>query len=408
MSHTTRLESDVLIVRGLCESLDGAEDSVAVQAILTPMLANLPRAHRAESECLSPEQLNNERQLLANLLRVPFDKLEPPHFDEAETQQKELATLRKSLKAAVKEKDLKEVKRITGLLTRGEITLFKLCSSNGIYLKPEHADRIQQEALDRIVRTAMAQSDDWLQQVSLIADVLPECRAKEVLVASTYRRFSEWATGKLFIENGDGKIVPMTFEDFPWIPMLFDGAFDECDECYVMKGAQTGVSSGAMAFCLFCLIVLNLNVIYVLPTNEAVTQFLRLRFKNFLKINPAIAKLVQIRGEAVTFGTHSILFKGAFKPLHLKSNPASVVVFDEVDEASAAALSLAKERTSGSTQKFFLAMSTATLENEGIHRHYRLHTQEVLFLQVRDVQRMGLRYVAGVIRTGRRAIAPEV
>ncbi len=174
------------------------------------------------------------------------------------------------------------------------------------------------------------------------------------------------------------------------------------------EGAQTGVSSGAMAFCLFCLIVLNLKVIYVLPTNEAVTQFLRLRFKNFLKINPAIAKLVQIRGEAVTFGTHSILFKSAFKPLHLKSNPASVVVFDEVDEAT--------RRCAQFGQRTNFRFNAKVLSGN-VHGDTgeRRHTPALSFAysgsfvsSVRDVQRMGLRYVAGVIRTGRRAIAPEV
>ena len=73
-----------------------------------------------------------------------------------------------------------------------------------------------------------------------------------------------------------------------------------------------------------------------------------------------------------------VLKKGAAKPtkvpIHAK-NPADMLVFDELDEATPDAKSLAKERLAHSDYKRIIELSNPSIPNYGIDEAYQLSDQ---------------------------------
>src|SRR2546427_7704 len=90
----------------------------------------------------------------------------------------------------------------------------------------------------------------------------------------------------------------------------------------------------------------GLNVIYYFPTKTDVLDFSKSRVAPLLADNPFLGRLITDTDTAglKRIGSAHLYLRGMQSTVGLKSVPADMLVFDELDEATPEARSLAKER----------------------------------------------------------------
>lgn len=122
---------------------------------------------------------------------------------------------------------------------------------------------------------------------------------------------------------------PIEFKDHRF---MIDIYADEHPDIVCKKSAQVGFSVMAILKCLWMLKYAKLNVIYALPTNNVVQDFVKPKVDPLISSNPAIAS--SMGNDSVSqkkVGDRFIYFKGGFSDREAISISGDILVIDEYD-----------------------------------------------------------------------------
>jgi phage terminase large subunit GpA-like protein len=145
---------------------------------------------------------------------------------------------------------------------------------------------------------------------------------------------------------------------------------------YFSKAAQVGGTVYALLRS-FHANLLGLNVIYLFPTRSDVMDFSKSRVGPLLAENPFLAKLMTDTDTAglKKIGNAYLYLRGMQSSVGLKSVPADLLIFDELDEAEPAAKAMARERLSHSSYKRIIELSNPSLPDYGIDESFQKSDQ---------------------------------
>ncbi len=121
----------------------------------------------------------------------------------------------------------------------------------------------------------------------------------------------------------------------------------------------------------------GLDVIYFFPTRTDVLEFSKSRVGPMLAENPFLHRLMTDTDTAglKRIGDSYLYLRGMQSSVGMKSVPADMVVFDELDETSPAAKAMAKERLAHSEYKRVIELSNPSLPDYGIDEQYQKSDQ---------------------------------
>ena len=177
-----------------------------------------------------------------------------------------------------------------------------------------------------------------------------------------------WALRRIRL---DGK--PFSFEGHEYLRALFD---DTAPHIALCKGTQVGGTTMAILRAIHTCII-GLDVMYFFPTRSDVLDFSRARVNPLIAENPFLAKLV---ADTDTMGVKQIgdahlYFRGMQSAVGMKSVPADLIVFDELDEAEPQAKAMARERLGHSDYKRIVELSNPSLPDYGIDEIFQRSDQ---------------------------------
>jgi hypothetical protein len=142
------------------------------------------------------------------------------------------------------------------------------------------------------------------------------------------------------------------------------------------KAAQIGGTTWAILRSIHACLT-GLNVIYFFPTRTDVLEFSKSRVSPLLAENPFLLRLMTDTDTAglKRIGDAHLYLRGMQSTVGMKSVPADMVVFDELDETSPAAKSMAMERLAHSDYKRVIELSNPSLPDYGIDEQYQKSDQ---------------------------------
>src|SRR6266566_2709515 len=182
-------------------------------------------------------------------------------------------------------------------------------------------------------------------------------RATELAAAKT-RSLSDplagWALKRIRL---DGR--PFSFESHEYLRDIYN---DTSPHVVLSKAAQIGGTTWAILRSIHAC-KNGLNVIYYFPTKTDVLDFSKSRVAPLLADNPFLGRLLTDTDTAglKRIGSAHLYLRGMQSTVGLKSVPADMLVFDELDEATPEARSLAKERLAHSDYKRIVELSNPSL-----------------------------------------------
>jgi uncharacterized C2H2 Zn-finger protein len=185
----------------------------------------------------------------------------------------------------------------------------------------------------------------------------PEARATGVPL-------SQWAIQRIRL---DGK--PFSFAGHEYLRGLYD---DTSPHVVVIKAAQLGVTTWAILRSLHACLS-GLTVLYYFPTKTDVLDFSRSRVNPLIETNPFLARAIRETDTAglKRIGDAYLYLRGMQSTVGMKSVPADMVVFDELDEATPDAKTLARERLSHSDYRRMVELSNPSLPGYGIDEAFQ-------------------------------------
>jgi phage terminase large subunit GpA len=144
----------------------------------------------------------------------------------------------------------------------------------------------------------------------------------------------------------------------------------------VCKAAQVGGSTFAILRSLHACLI-GLNVIYFFPTRTDVLDFSKSRVTPLLVDNPFLSRLMTDTDTAglKRIGDAHLYMRGMQSTVGMKSVPADLVVFDELDETTPVAKTLAMERLAHSDYKRIIEVSNPSLPDFGVDETYQVSDQ---------------------------------
>jgi len=189
----------------------------------------------------------------------------------------------------------------------------------------------------------------------------PETRA-------TSEPLAQWALRNIRL---DGR--PFSFEGHAYLRDIYD---DPAQHVVLSKAAQIGGTSWAILRSIHACRN-GLSVIYYFPTKTDVLEFSKSRVGPLLSQNPFLAKLMTDTDTAglKRIGEAYLYLRGMQSTVGMKSVPADMIVFDELDEVTPEAKSLARERLSHSDYKRLIELSNPSLPDYGIDESYQTSDQ---------------------------------
>ena len=142
------------------------------------------------------------------------------------------------------------------------------------------------------------------------------------------------------------------------------------------KAAQIGGTTWAILRSIHACLT-GLDVIYYFPTRTDVLDFSKGRVGPLLADNPFLHRLMSDTDTAglKRIGDAHLYLRGMQSTVGMKSVPADVVVFDELDEAPPAAKAMAKERLAHSDYKRIIELSNPSLPDYGIDEQFQKSDQ---------------------------------
>lgn len=196
-------------------------------------------------------------------------------------------------------------------------------------------------------------------------------RAGEIAKATTRATsepLAEWSLRRIRL---DAK--PFSFAGHEYLPEIYD---DTAGHIVLCKAAQIGGTSWAILRSIHSCIM-GLSVMYFFPTRTDVLDFSRSRVAPLLAQNSFLGQMIK---ETDTVGLKRIndaylYLRGMESKVGMKSVPADMIVFDELDEATPEAKSMAKERLSHSDYRRVIELSNPSLPNFGIDEAFATSDQ---------------------------------
>ncbi len=169
----------------------------------------------------------------------------------------------------------------------------------------------------------------------------------------------------------DGR--PFSFEGHEYLRAIYD---DTSLHVVLSKAAQIGGTTWAILRSLHACLT-GLNVMYFFPTRTDVLEFSKSRVGPLLLENEFLAKLMRETDTAglKRIGDAHLYLRGMQSTVGMKSVPADMIVFDELDEATPEAKSLARERLAHSDYKRIIELSNPSLPEYGIDESYQASDQ---------------------------------
>jgi hypothetical protein len=169
----------------------------------------------------------------------------------------------------------------------------------------------------------------------------------------------------------DGR--PFSFDGHEFLRPIYD---DTAAHICLSKAAQIGGTTWAILRSIHSCIV-GLNVMYFFPTRTDVLDFSRSRVSPLLAENPFLAKMMADTDTVglKRIGDAHLYLRGMQSTVGMKSVPADLIVFDELDEAEPQAKAMAKERLGHSDYKRILELSNPSLPDYGIDEGYQKSDQ---------------------------------
>ncbi|MCP3998984.1 MAG: phage tail protein, partial [bacterium] len=160
----------------------------------------------------------------------------------------------------------------------------------------------------------------------------------------TSEPLASWAHRRIRL---DGK--PFRFEGHEYLREIYD---DTAQHIVLSKAAQIGGTTWAVLKA-FHACVTGLNVMYFFPTRTDVLEFSKSRVGPLLQDNRFLSRLLHETDTAglKRIGSSYLYLRGMQSSVGMKSVPADMLVFDELDEATPDSKSLAKERLAHSDFK---------------------------------------------------------
>ena len=177
-----------------------------------------------------------------------------------------------------------------------------------------------------------------------------------------------WALRKIRL---DGR--PFSFDGHEFLRAIYD---DRAPHIVLSKAAQIGGTTAAILRAIHTCII-GLDVMYFFPTRSDVLDFSRARVNPLVAENPFLAKLM---ADTDTMGVKKIgdahlYFRGMQSNVGMKSVPADLLVFDELDEAEPQAMAMAKERLGHSDYKRVFELSNPSLPDYGVDEIFQRSDQ---------------------------------
>lgn len=204
-------------------------------------------------------------------------------------------------------------------------------------------------------------------------------RISSGLKRTSVQTVSKWAETYRIM----GKPIPgkWTFKYHPWLRAMHD---TESPLNVGMKSAQMGYSETALNTVFKRIDVDGESCLYILPAkNPDATDFSSSRFDPALEASQHIHNMfsdVKNVGHKRA-GNANLYIRGSNSRAGLKSVPAGILIFDELDEMNQENIPLARERASGQFSKLEWDISTPTVPEFGIDKAYRESTQERYFFK---------------------------
>lgn len=196
-------------------------------------------------------------------------------------------------------------------------------------------------------------------------------RVSEIARAET-RATSEplaaWALRRIRLEGR-----PFSFEGHQYLRAIYD---DTSLHVVITKAAQVGGTTFAILRSLHACLT-GLNVIYFFPTRTDVLEFSKSRVSPLLADNEFLASQMRDTDTAglKRIGEAHLYLRGMQSTVGMKSVPADMIVFDELDETEPQAKNLAKERLAHSDYKRIIELSNPSLPDYGIDESYQASDQ---------------------------------
>src|SRR5256712_9629102 len=172
-------------------------------------------------------------------------------------------------------------------------------------------------------------------------------RVAELATAKTRSQTDPLAAWALKRIRLDGR--PFGFEGHEYLRGIYD---DASPHVVLSKAAQIGGTTWAILRSIHACMS-GLNVMYFFPTRTDVLEFSKSRVSPLLMDNPFLLKLMKDTDTAglKRIGDAHLYLRGMQSTVGMKSVPADMIVFDELDEATPDAKALARERHGHSDYK---------------------------------------------------------
>lgn len=218
------------------------------------------------------------------------------------------------------------------------------------------------------------------------------------MAAETHRRQAQNDTPSLLVWTiiNRAKLRPDVSFDLRQHPYLIDLYLDNAQEMVVKKAGQIGVSEWLVSYALHCVTARKIDVLYLMPTGETVSDFDSTRIKMAMEASPHLAELAQAsaggrrsrldRVGLKRFGNNVLYLRAASvrkdaRSPKLKAIPVGAWIGDEYDEMDMRAPELARKRMGHSDVAEERIVSTPTYVNLGIDAEWEKTTQTAYFFR---------------------------
>ena len=185
---------------------------------------------------------------------------------------------------------------------------------------------------------------------------------------STPASLGQWAEKSPVILDGR----PFSFHKHEY---LITPYADDHPHMVEIKAAQMGLTTKAMLRTMYAARYRNFRgILYLFPSRTDVTEFAKGRIDPLIEDNPdTLGRWLQETDSAniKQIWNCFLYLRGMKSRVGLKSIPVDFLVFDEMDEASPAAVDMAMERMSHSEFREVLKLSNPTLPDCGIDKAFQ-------------------------------------
>jgi hypothetical protein len=192
---------------------------------------------------------------------------------------------------------------------------------------------------------------------------------EDLLEAITSKTQWGYAESYVYLDGFDEE-HKFSFRNHAYLHEMY---LDEHPYIVCEKAAQMGASVLGMIKSFYVCDKLAKNVIYFFPTDEDVREFSKTRVAPIIRDSPHIASIVdEVDSVGIRrIGRGFLYFRGMRSNIRMKSVPADMLVFDELDEVTDTQRTLADQRLNHSDLKWRFLLSTPTFDGFGIDYEFQ-------------------------------------